>query len=82
MQLSAHVASDRFRLLRHKLIEDLIADLLPAGLGELCSVIMLLLFNLHLFVQHVLVVALHLLFILLLAHLVPTYHLHAASMYT
>lgn len=79
MQLSAHVASDGFRLLRHKLVEDLVADLLPARLRELNSFIMLILFKLHLFVQHVLVVTLHLLFVLLLAHLVPANHLHAAS---
>lgn len=78
MQLSAHVASNRFRLLGHKLVEDLVADLLPTRLRELNSLIMLILFKLHLFVQHVLVVALHLLFILLLAHLVATNHLHAA----
>ena len=79
MQLSAHVASDGFWLLRHKLVEDLVADLLPARLRELNSFILLILFKLHLFVQHVLVVTLHLLLVLLLAHLVPADHLHAAS---
>ena len=79
MQVVAHVASNGFGLLRHKLIKDLIAYLLLACLRELYGLITLVLLILHLFVQHVLVVTLHLLFILLLAHLVPANHLHAAS---
>ena len=63
----------------HELVEDLIADLLLSRLRQLNLALDLTLLLLHLLVEHVLVLALHLHFLLLLAHLMPTNHLHVAT---
>ena len=79
LEVVLHVASDRRGLLRHEFIEDLVADLLLSRLGELGRLAALVLPVLQLGIKLRLVLPLHAEFVLLLARLVTTDHLHAAA---